>query len=433
MTPSRSPLERGTVMAGRPRAQPLRTSSRVSPRDPRPWTNQRLVGAGGLVAVIRLIAVPLFFAAERLVAHPIPHSAPFDAVLAAAAVYAVLAFLAELRGRALAAPWILGVADLGIISALVATSGGPFSELRHAFFVLPVGAALVMSPRATLAASVAIVAVYSIIALTYPVPQAARTDASRFEVTQILFLAWTGGAATLLSMLLARRRLEVEALADELAALAETRGRLVAQALDAEDMARRRLAEALHDEALQNVLAARQELGAGDDAELDLIIEALDRTSSQLREAVFDLHPYLLEQAGLGTALAAIAERGSGRRGFRVQVDVDADALGEHDQLLFSIGRELITNVEKHAGASKLWLALRRRGASVELTVSDDGRGIDLDEAVMAPRAGHIGLASSAERVDAVGGDFHVGPGPDGRGTLVSVRLPLSHVDSTAA
>ena len=385
------------------------------------------------MAIIRLVAVPLFFAAERLVAHPIPNSAPFDAVLTAAGVYAVVAFVAELRGRPLAAPWKLGVIDLAIISALVATSGGPFSELRHAFFVLPIGAALLLRPRATVAASVAIVAAYTIISLTYPLPEGARSEASRFEFTQVLFLAWTGGAASLLSTLLARRTREIATLAEERAALAESRGRLVAQALDAEDMARRRLAEALHDEALQNILAARQELSAGDDAQLPLVVEALDRTTSQLREAVFDLHPYLLEQSGLGTALAAIAERGARRRGFEVHVDVEENRLGAHDQLLFSIGRELITNVEKHARASKLWIALRRRGDSIELTVSDDGCGIDLAQAALAPRAGHIGLASSAERIDAVGGSFHVGPGPDRRGTLVRVRLPLTHAADRGA
>ncbi|CAA9507566.1 MAG: hypothetical protein AVDCRST_MAG69-2287, partial [uncultured Solirubrobacteraceae bacterium] len=160
---------------------------------------ERLTRAGVLVGVIRLVAVPLFFAAERLVEHPIAYSAPFEAVLAIAGVYALVALVGELRGRPLAAAWNLGVIDFSLVSALVATSGGPFSELRHAFFLLPIGAALLLRPRATLAASVGIVAVYTIISLTYPLPDGAREEAGRFEVTQVLFLAWTGGAATLLS------------------------------------------------------------------------------------------------------------------------------------------------------------------------------------------------------------------------------------------
>jgi two-component system NarL family sensor kinase len=393
----------------------------------------RLASGGGVLAVIRFVAMPLFFAAEALVDHPEQNAGPFGVLLAVAALYALVALVAELRGRRLAAPWALAAIDLVLISALVATSGGPFSQLRYAFFLLPIGAALLLGPRATVAASLAIVVAYTAIALTYPDPGSVRSDAAGFEVTQVLFLAWMGAAATLLSALLARRAREIGALADERSELAESRRRLVTQALDAEDMARRRLAEALHDEALQNLLAARQELGAGDGAQLELVAEGLDQTVVQLREAVFDLHPYLLEQSGLCAALRAVAERAGRRGGFAVHVDVDDDAPGAHEQLLFSIGRELIVNVEKHAGASKLWIAVRRRRDAVELTVSDDGRGIDLDSAALAPRAGHIGLASSIERAEAVGGSFNVGAAPHGRGTLVRVRLPRPERAGTPA
>ena len=381
--------------------------------------------AGGVLALIRVIAVPVFFAAERLVDHPVQNSAPFDALLAAAGLYAVIAVLAELRGRPLATPWKLAAVDLALISALVATSGGPFSQLRYAFFLLPIGAALLLRPRATVAASVAIVLAYALITITFPGDEDVRPDARGFEVTQILFLGWMGAAATLLSAVLTRRAREIAALLEERTALAESRGRLVAQALDAEDMARRRLAEALHDEALQNLLAARQELGAGDRAELAVVAEGLDQTVVQLREAVFDLHPYLLEQAGLGAALLAVAKRASRHAGFDVHVDAEAPDGGRDDQLVFSIARELITNVAKHARASKLWVAVRQRSEAVELTVCDDGVGIDLESAALAPRAGHIGLASCTERAEAVGGTFEVGAGPDGLGTLVRVRLPV--------
>jgi two-component system NarL family sensor kinase len=377
----------------------------------------RLRTAGGAVAVIRLLAVPVFYAAERFVDHPAQNSAPFEPLLAVAAAYALVALAAELWGRPLAPAWVLTAVDVALICLLVATSGGPFSQLTDAFFVLPIGAALLLGPRATLGASAAILIAYALITVTYPGDQAVRPDARGFEVTKALFLAWMGGAATLLSALLARREREVEA-------LARSRGRLVAQALDAEDLARRRLAEALHDEALQNVLAARQELGAGEHARLDLVADGLDATMTQLRAAVFDLHPHLLEHAGLGPALKAVADRAAGRGGFTVQADLDDAASGAHDQLLFSVGRELIANVATHAAADTLWVGLHRRGTQVELTIADDGRGIDLERAALAPREGHIGLASSAERAEAVGGSFEVGPGPDGRGTLARVRVP---------
>lgn len=385
----------------------------------------RLATSAGVLALIRVVAVPMFFAAERLVDHPVQNTEPFGVLLAIAGLYAIACLVAVLAGRTLGSPAALAAADVVLIAALVATSGGPFSQLRYAFFVLPIAAALLLRPRATAISSAAILIAYGLVTVTYPNDEAVRPDAVGFEITQLMFLAWMGGAATLLSTLLARRAREIGALAAERSALAESRGRLVAQALDAEDLARRRLAEALHDEALQNVLAARQELGAGAEAQLDLVAEGLDQTVKQLREAVFDLHPYLLEQAGLGAALQAVAEHAGRRGGFEVHVDVDDDARGEHDQLVFSVARELIVNVAKHADATKLWVSLRRHDDEVELTVADDGRGIDTERAALAPRAGHIGLASSRERAEAVGGTLRAGRGPAGQGTLVRVRLPL--------
>ena len=370
---------------------------------------------GGVLAVVRLAAVPVFFAAERLVDHPVENTAPFGELLALAGLWALATAVGELRGRPLAAPPVVAAVDLALIAVLVATSGGPFSQLRYAFFVLPVGAALLLRPGLTAVASALCVALYGLIALTVPDADRVR-DAAGFEVTQALFLGWMGAAATLLSAVLTRRAREITDLAD-------SRGRLVAQTLDAEDRARRRLAEALHDDALQNLLAARQLLEAGDPESAELAREGLDEGVGQIRRAVFDLHPYLLEQSGLHAALQAVAERAARRARFAVDVEVDADAEGVQDQLVFSIARELIANAAKHSEADRLTVRVRRLGEHLELLVADDGRGIDAERARRAQADGHIGLASCTERAEAVGGHLVVEPGADGRGTLARVRL----------
>jgi two-component system NarL family sensor kinase len=377
-----------------------------------------LARPGVVLAVIRLAAIPLFFAAERLVPHPNAHSAPFGALLVLATAYALAILALELRGRPFRPARATAVLDLLLITALVYTSGGPFSQLRFAFFVLPVGAALLLGPALTAAMSGACVLAYLVVVATYPgLGALPAPDPLRFELAQALFLLWMGVAATLLSLALARRSGEVEE-------LARSRGRLVAQALAAEDTARRRLAEALHDDALQNLLAARQELGAGDAASLDLVREGLDQTVVQLRQAVFDLHPYLLDQSGLHAALQAIAERAGRRAGFTTEIAVDPAAEGVADQLLFSIARELLANAAQHSRARHVRVAVRRERDRVELTVADDGIGIPAGAVDVAPRAGHIGLASSAERAEAVGGRFAVSRGPGGRGTMVRVSVP---------
>lgn len=369
----------------------------------------------GVLAAIRLAAIPVFFAAERFVDHPTTASGAFGPLLVAAAVYAVAVSALQAAGRTPAPPGVLAVADLAFITALVATSGGPFSQLRYAYFVLPVAAALLFGPRMTALASAAAVLSYGLIAVTYPGASAVRSDALGFELTQTLFLVWMGAAATLLSVVLTRRTAEIQR-------LSASRGRLVAQALDAEDAARRRLAAGLHDHALQNLLAARQFLGSAEDEELAR--QGLDDGIRQIRDAVFDLHPYLLEQAGLRAALQAATDHTAQRTGFTSTVDVDEAAQGIHDQVLFSVARELLANVAKHAGAAHVRVLVRRGSDEILLVVEDDGAGIDAARARAAAARGHIGLASSAERAEAIGGSLTYGPADHGGGTRVEVRLP---------
>jgi two-component system, NarL family, sensor kinase len=367
-----------------------------------------------LLALIRLAALPVFVAAERLVDRPAPGTEAFEVVLAVAAVYAVGTLLAD-RLRWRVPPAALAAADLAFVVALVATSGGPFSQLRYAFFLLPVAAAMLVGPRATALQSVACVVFYALIALAYPEHEEFREDARGFELTQVLFLTWMGAAATGISLLLTRR-------AEEVADLGASRGRLVAQALEAEDAARLRLAEALHDEPLQDVLAARQLLGAGD---AELAREGLDRAAVQLREVMFDLHPSVLERAGLRAALRALAEREARRGGFSAQIEVDEDTEGLHDRLVFALTRELLSNAARHSEAEAVRIRVARRDGALELEVSDDGVGIDLAAATHALQNGHIGLATAAERVDAVGGEFAVSTAPDGLGTVARASLPV--------
>jgi two-component system NarL family sensor kinase len=362
-------------------------------------------------ALIRLAALPAIFLGERLVSHPAPRSEPFEPLIAIATVYALVAFAIAFGPRPRALPaWLLGTLDAAFVCALTYTSGGPFSQLRYAFFLLPVGAALVLRPLLTAAASLGVVAAYLAIALTYP-----ADDAGEFELTQALYLVWMGIVAVLLARLLARRNDEVER-------LAAGRGRLVAQALDAEDRERRRLAAALHDEAVQNLLAARHELAGGGD--LEFVAHGLDRTVEQLRDAVFDLHPAALDHAGLAAALEAVAARVGQRAGLRWQVEVDPAAAGLHDQLVYQLARELVVNVAKHARASSVTVRVRRTPAELVLEVADDGRGLDAARLRAAPLDGHIGLASATERVEALDGELEIAAEP-GQGTLVRARIPV--------
>jgi signal transduction histidine kinase len=219
----------------------------------------------------------------------------------------------------------------------------------------------------------------------------------------------------------------------EVAALSAARGRLVAQALEAEERARRTISEALHDGPLQDLLAALAGRG-GDEEALAHARERLGGVVGQLREVMGALHPTVLQYGGIEAALHAIAEQHASSAGFETEISVDPAAAGVRDELLAAVARELITNVAKHAGAGHVGVRLAVEDGALTLEVADDGSGLDTERARAALRHGHIGLASCRERMEAVGGELTLSDTPGG-GTTAIARAPVSpdeHPDRTA-
>jgi signal transduction histidine kinase len=208
---------------------------------------------------------------------------------------------------------------------------------------------------------------------------------------------------------------------------ATERSRLLADALGAEERERRTLAEALHDHALQNLLSARHEL---EEAAETVAHPALDRadaaiadTIRQLRDAVFELHPYVLEEAGLKAALRSIAQQAATRADLAVQLDLRYEHRHPREPLIFSVGRELLNNVVRHANASKVSVRLIEGADELRLTVEDDGCGFPPERLTQRLADGHVGIASQRFRLEAAGGSMAIAAAP-GRGTRVEIRLP---------
>src|SRR4051812_301671 len=189
---------------------------------------------------------------------------------------------------------------------------------------------------------------------------------------------------------------------------------------------RRRLERNLHDGAQQRLVSlalqlrvlegllardphAASGLVAGARAELDLAMR-------ELRELARGLHPAVLSERGLAAALeslagsAALPVRVSGVPEERLADAVEAGA--------YFVVAESITNAVKHAGASRIEVRLTRAPATLRIEIEDDGRG-------GADPAAGTGLRGLADRVEALGGRFAVADRVDGRGTVVSVELPL--------
>jgi signal transduction histidine kinase len=201
--------------------------------------------------------------------------------------------------------------------------------------------------------------------------------------------------------------------------LAASRARVVAAA----DQERRRLERNLHDGAQQRLVSLGLRLRAAATAvpaELDELTDSLSQTASglndvldELREIARGLHPPILSTAGLRPALAALARRSA----VPVQLSVTVTArLPEHVEVAtYFVASEALANAAKHARAALVRIALAEHDGCTELTIADDGIG------GADPKG--TGLIGLRDRVEAVGGTFHVAS-PTGEGTTLVARLP---------
>ena len=212
------------------------------------------------------------------------------------------------------------------------------------------------------------------------------------------------------------------------AGLSALREELLAQTMTAADTEQRRISESIHDGPLQDILAVRQELVELDaafpgDERVGRALAGLQGASSRLRQAIFELHPSVLEQVGLGAAVEQLAAFTAQRSGIDISTDIDYSIRSDIDPIVFGAVRELLSNVVQHSKANAASVSLGVTDGICVLHVVDDGVGVSSATAARRLGEGHIGLASHQARVDAAGGRFHFVDVPVG--TYVCVELPL--------
>jgi signal transduction histidine kinase len=209
--------------------------------------------------------------------------------------------------------------------------------------------------------------------------------------------------------------------------LERERATLVSQVLEAEERERARVAQALHDDALQSLLAAHQDLieAAPGRAQVTRAHEIMGVAIDRVRDAVTALHPVILEQRGLEAALEAVCAQAEHQGGFRSELRVQPEAVGVTDGLVYSVARELVSNAARHSGAKHLGVSVEGGDGEVVLTVRDDGRGIEPGRQEAALDEGHVGLASVVQRLDAIGGGLELSS-PEGGGTTATARIPTA-------
>ncbi len=152
-------------------------------------------------------------------------------------------------------------------------------------------------------------------------------------------------------------------------------------------------------------------------AQIDAIIQTVRRISTELR-------PSVLDDLGLAAAIEWQTHEFQTRTGLQSHITLDVQSPVIDQELntaFFRIFQETLTNVMRHASATKLDVRLTQEAGKLVLEVKDNGRGIS--EAQMASSRS-IGLLGMRERAALLGGEFHI-RGVAGKGTTVTVRIPL--------
>jgi PAS domain S-box-containing protein len=208
---------------------------------------------------------------------------------------------------------------------------------------------------------------------------------------------------------------------------------LAGSLITAQEEERRRISRELHDDLGQKVAAIaigisrlrhRQPRAA---APLRRELARLQRravaVADDIRRVSHELHPPVLEQAGLVVAITSHCTEFTNYTGIEIVLELTAD-VGDLDRdvalVLFRVTQEALRNIAKHAEASVVHIGLRRRTEALELSVRDFGKGIDAG----GGHEGGLGLVSMAERVRLIGATLAVRRAPRG-GTEVVVSVPL--------
>ena len=203
--------------------------------------------------------------------------------------------------------------------------------------------------------------------------------------------------------------------------------------MKAQEEERIRIAGELHDGVLQRITSLTLELATATlelppdsqpKAEVREVEKKLIEVGTEIRQLSHELHPAVLQEAGLPAALSSYCEEFSRLRGIPIayQADESVEELSPGAALcIYRIAQEALGNVAKHAKAKQVEVRLTRSDGRVCLVVADDGVGFNPDG---SGKSGGLGLINMRERVRQLNGTFEFDSKP-GRGTTVKAEVPF--------
>jgi signal transduction histidine kinase len=209
---------------------------------------------------------------------------------------------------------------------------------------------------------------------------------------------------------------------------------LTAHIEEVKEQERTRIAREIHDDLGGNLTAIKMALAMLSKrlppdqpqlAEKAAYVDALvDRTIEAVHRISLDLRPSMLD-FGIVAALEWQVKEFEKQVGIRCSFssnEKEIDLSLDHATALFRIFQEALTNIAKHAGATRVAVALQRRGQAVSLKISDNGGGIAAADRI---KPGSFGLRGMSERARALGGTMALSGAPGG-GTIVTIKIKLT-------
>jgi signal transduction histidine kinase len=228
----------------------------------------------------------------------------------------------------------------------------------------------------------------------------------------------------------------------ELATANTSLGELSARLLRLQDEERRRIARELHDSVGQTLAALSMNLAA-----VGADIERLAKTattiadstalvndmSTDIRTISYLLHPPLLDEAGLSSALTWYVKGFSERSKIDVDLRIPEDfgrLSRDLETAIFRVVQECLTNIHRHSGSSVAKIAIAHSDGQVRIEVEDKGKGISAQkrhEITSSPTGvPGVGIRGMRERLRQLGGTLEIHSNGESKGTLISARLPAT-------
>jgi two-component system NarL family sensor kinase len=216
---------------------------------------------------------------------------------------------------------------------------------------------------------------------------------------------------------------------------------LSARLLQAQDEERRRIARELHDGVGQllaaigmnvaQIVREKDQLSPAAARSAEDMRHSIERASAEIRTVSYLLHPPLLDEVGLPTALRWYADGFAERSKLKVTVELTDDfprLTQDYELSLFRIAQECLTNIHRHSGSLTAFIRLAREGGKIELEIRDEGKGVNQETQAKLDSGASVGVGfrGMQERVRLIDGKIMVRSNSNGNGTSVLVTLPLN-------